>query len=171
MANRRMISMIPIAASSRRILKFLLIAVSSTAIAEHHRAEERVERNRRGEALVHAVLHALLHVRHGLFALEAEAEFLERNVREVEDLRAAQLTVALALRLRDKGRSRSSCTRAVPPVRHTSRRRSRRRPAPFRSPACRRRRRPCSGRSAWCRRADRRHRTARRAVRALPRPG
>src|SRR5436190_9116667 len=98
MANRRMISMIPIAASSRRILKFLLIAVSSPAIAEHHRAEERVERNRRGEALVHAVLHALLHVRHGLFALEAEAEFLERNVREVEDLRAAQLTLAVDLR-------------------------------------------------------------------------
>src|SRR5919206_1999282 len=68
-----------------------IVALRFPAVAEEHRAEQRVERDRPGETLVDAVLHGLLDLRHRLVGAEAEAEVFEGDVREVEHLRAAEL--------------------------------------------------------------------------------
>src|SRR5256885_8160949 len=79
-------------------LAFVMLALRRfLAVAEHHRAEQRVERDRSGETLVDAVLHGLLDLRHRLVGVEAEAEVLEGDMREVEDLGAAELFLAVDL--------------------------------------------------------------------------
>src|SRR6185369_5253020 len=68
------------------------------AVAEDHGAEDGVERDRCGEALVDAVLDRLLDVGHGALVIETESEFFERDMRQVENLRAAELLFAVDLR-------------------------------------------------------------------------
>src|SRR6185436_5766016 len=75
-----------------------LVIGTSPPVAEHHCAEERIERDGSGEALIDAVLHGLLDVGNGLLVVEAEAELLERYMREVEHLGAADLALAVHLR-------------------------------------------------------------------------
>src|SRR4051812_37730118 len=75
-----------------------LIFVIAATVAEHHGAEQRVERDRTGEAFVETVLHALLGLRDGLFLVEPEAELLEVDVREVEHLCPAELLLPVDLR-------------------------------------------------------------------------
>src|SRR3954451_12588299 len=83
----------------RLLISILLVLVAVLAIAEDDRAEDRVERDRGGEALVDAVLDGLLDVGHGALVIETEPELLERDMGQVEHLRAAEILFAVDLRV------------------------------------------------------------------------